>query len=160
VVALSAATVWAQPLVPDPSAHSKQMVSVQADIQLEVLDWGGTGAPVVLLSGLGDTAHIFDDFAPKLTSAAHVYGITRRGFGESKTPANAAYTADRLGADVLAVVEQLALKKPILVGHSVAGEELSWIGANAPDSIRGLVYMDAASNRTVQPSGDDPRKEF
>jgi pimeloyl-ACP methyl ester carboxylesterase len=55
-------------------------------VRLEVLDWGGTGRSLVLLAGGGDTAHIFDDFAPKLTGDFHVYGITRRGFGELSLP--------------------------------------------------------------------------
>jgi non-heme chloroperoxidase len=56
---------------------------VEKGVRLEVLDWGGSGRPLVLLAGGGDTAHIFDDFAPKLTPSFHVYGIARRGFGES-----------------------------------------------------------------------------
>jgi len=40
---------------------------VDDNVKLEVLDWGGTGRPLVLLAGLGNTAHVFDDFAPKLT---------------------------------------------------------------------------------------------
>src|ERR1019366_2274860 len=50
------------------------------------LDWGGVGRPVVLLSGLGNTAHVFDEFAPKLAVGFHVYGVTRRGFGASSIP--------------------------------------------------------------------------
>jgi pimeloyl-ACP methyl ester carboxylesterase len=38
------------------------MIQVEPDVKLEVLDWGGTGRPLVLLSGLGDTAHVFDKF--------------------------------------------------------------------------------------------------
>ena len=55
-------------------------------MKLEVLDWGGSGRGLVLLAGLGSTAHVYDDFAPKLTSEYHVYGITRRGFGASSAP--------------------------------------------------------------------------
>ena len=35
-------------------------VTVEKDVALEVLDWGGTGVPVVLLAGRGQTAHSFD----------------------------------------------------------------------------------------------------
>ena len=56
----------------DPSPHHEQFVAVQEDVRLEVLDWGGSGRPVVLLAGSGNTAHIFDDFAPKLTGFCHV----------------------------------------------------------------------------------------
>src|SRR5262249_21637358 len=49
----------------DPSLHSVQFISVENNVKLEVLDWGGSGRAVVLLAGLGNTAHIFDKFAPK-----------------------------------------------------------------------------------------------
>ena len=67
----------------DPSPHLTRFVTVDKNVQLEVLDWGGSGRAVVLLAGGGNTAHIFDDFAPKLTAHCHVLGITRRGFGAS-----------------------------------------------------------------------------
>jgi hypothetical protein len=51
-------------------------LSVQ--LRLEVLDWGGLGRPLVFLAGNGDTAHAFDNFAPKFTGQNHVYGITRK----------------------------------------------------------------------------------
>src|SRR5689334_17047142 len=72
-----------------------QFVQVDRDVRLEVLDWGGSGRPVVLLAGNTRTAHDFADFAPRLASTYHVYGITRRGFGESSAPASG-YSADRL----------------------------------------------------------------
>jgi non-heme chloroperoxidase len=127
----------------DPSPHSAQFVTVDKDVKLEVLDWGGTGSPLVLLAGFGNTAHVFDDFAPKLTSTNHVYGITRRAFGASSHPATG-YSADRLGDDVLAVIDALKLEKPILVGHSFAGEELSSVGSRYPQRIAGLIYLEAA----------------
>jgi non-heme chloroperoxidase len=127
----------------DPSPHITRFVTVDKDVRLEVLDWGGSGRPIVLLAGCGNTAHIFDDFAPKLTAQAHVYGITRRGFGASGYAA-ADHPADRLGDDVAAVIDALRLHKPILVGHSIAGAELSSVANNHPKRVAGLVYLDAA----------------
>ena len=100
---------------------------------------------MVLLTGLGNNAHVFDGFAEKLTSKYHVYGITRRGYGVSDTPpvTGDAYSANRLGDDVVAVIDKLGLEKPILVGHSIAGEELSSIGSRFPGRVAGLVYLDA-----------------
>jgi non-heme chloroperoxidase len=126
----------------DPSPHRVQFVSVDENVRLEVLDWGGAGRPVVLLSGLGNTAHVFDDFAPKLTGDCHVYGITRLGYGASSAPTSG-YDAYRLGADVVAVLDLLKLNKPVLAGHSIAGEELSSVGSRHPDRVAGLVYLDA-----------------
>lgn len=126
----------------DPSPHTVQFVTVDKDVKLEVLDWGGTGRSLVMLAGLGNTAHIFDRFAPKLTSTYHVYGITRRGFGDSSAPASG-YESDRLGDDVLAVIDALKIARPVLAGHSIAGEELSSIGSRHPEKVAGLIYLDA-----------------
>jgi non-heme chloroperoxidase len=131
---------------PDTSPHKAQFVTVEKDVRLEVLDWGGTGRPLIFLVGMGNTAHNFDAFAPKFTAKFHVYGITRRGFGDSSKPVPTAtnYTADRLGDDVLAVIDALQLNRPVLVGHSFAGEELSSIGSRYPEKVAGLIYLDAA----------------
>ena len=127
------------------SPPTVRMIPVERDVKLEVLDWGGTGRPLVLLAGMGDTAHVFDTFAPKLAARYHVYGITRRGFGVSSKPefVTANYNAARLGDDVLAVIAALHLSQPILAGHSLAGEELSDIGFHHPDAVAGLIYLDA-----------------
>ena len=130
----------------DPSPHSVQFITVENNVRLEVLDWGGSGRPLVLLTGLGNDAHIYDNFARKLTDTCHVYGITRRGFGLSSTPNPAVignYAADRLGDDVLAVLNALKLARPVLAGHSIAGEELSSVASRYPERVAGLIYMEA-----------------
>ena len=120
-----------------------QMVNVADGVQLEVLDFGGTGRPIVLLAGFGNTAHVYDELAPKLTGAGHVYAVTRRGYGVSSRP-QSGYDVSRLGEDVFAVIETLRLEKPVLVGHSMAGQELSYLASEHQDRIAGLVYLDAA----------------
>jgi non-heme chloroperoxidase len=118
------------------------MIGVAPDVYLEVLDCGGSGPPIVLLAGAGSTAHDYDEFAPKLAAFGRVYGITRRGLGASSR-ADSGYDADQLGNDILAVIDSLGLARPILIGHSFAGEELSSIGSRRPDRVGGLVYLDA-----------------
>jgi pimeloyl-ACP methyl ester carboxylesterase len=75
-------TAWSR----ESSPHTVQFIAVDTNVKLEVLDWGGSGHPLIFLAGLGNTAHVFDKFAPKFTAKYHVYGITRRGFGDSSTP--------------------------------------------------------------------------
>jgi pimeloyl-ACP methyl ester carboxylesterase len=130
----------------DSSSHIVQFVTVDKDVKLEVLDWGGAGKPMIFLAGMGNTAHNFDRFAPQFTAKYHVYGITRRGFGASSkpAPANGNYSADQLGDDVLAVMDALKLNRPILVGHSFAGEEMSSVGSRYPERVAGLIYLEAA----------------
>jgi pimeloyl-ACP methyl ester carboxylesterase len=150
--AMTIIALHAQDAVPwhDPSKHSVQFVTVQAGVRLEVLDWGGSGRNVVLMAGSGNTAHVFDDFAPRLSEFCHVYGITRRGYGVSSHPGSG-YSEQRLAADVLAVIDTLKLAKPVLMGHSMSGEELTRLGDEHSDRLAGLIYLDAASDPTDWP---------
>ncbi len=126
----------------DPSPHTVRFVAAHTNVRLEVLDWGGTGRPVVLLAGSGNTAHVFDEFAPNLSDNYHVYGVTSRGFGASSfSPCEDG--CDCLGDDVLAVIDSLKLNRPVLVGHSIAGCELSSVATRYPARVAGLVYLEA-----------------
>jgi non-heme chloroperoxidase len=129
----------------DPSKHRVMLVPVENGVHLEVLDWGGVGRPVVLLAGLGYTAHLFDDFAEKLIASCHVYGITRRGYGASSRPTSG-YSEDRLAEDDLFVFRALNLAAPVVAGHSVAGNELSQLGIHHYSQIAGLIYLDALND--------------
>jgi len=137
----------------DPTPHTVQLVTVDDGVQLEVLDWGGTGQPVVLLTGSGHTAHVYDDFAPRLLDCCHVLGITRRGYGASSRP-QAGYDDQRLADDVFAVLDHLQLQRPILVGHSMAGGEMTTLGRQHSDRLGGLVYLDALCDLEDDPPAD------
>jgi non-heme chloroperoxidase len=121
------------------------MVQVEPGVKVEAFDWGGSGRPVLLLAGLGNTGHDFYKISPDLRERYHVYSMTRRGFGNSSKPApsDANYSVDRLGDDVLAVMKAFDIEKPVLIGHSIAGEELSDIGTRYPNKVSGLIYLDA-----------------
>jgi len=125
--------------------YSVRSIVVAPSVKLEALDWGGTGRPLVLLAGLGNDAHVFDTFASTLSKRYHVYAITRRGYGASDapTPDGGNYSADRLADDVIAVLDQLNIVRPVIAGHSLAGEELSSIGSRFPARVAGLIYLDA-----------------
>jgi non-heme chloroperoxidase len=138
----------------DPSKHQIKFVTVIEGVQLEVLDWGGSGRPVILLAGAGHTAHVFDDFAPKLTDSCHVYGITRRGYGASSQPTTA-YDEQRLADDILAVLDALKIAAPVLVGHSMAGGEMTTVANQHSARLAGLVYLDALGDPRDFP-GSDP----
>lgn len=150
ILAVAAAPASAQPDEwRDPSPHTARLVTVDDNVQLEVLDWGGTGPALLLLSGLGSNAHHYDDLAPALTSRYRVVGITRRGHRGSSA-ASDGYGFDRLAEDVVRVIDAVGIARPVVIGHSFAGEEMHVLGARDAAKIRGLIYVDAAFNR-----GDD-----
>jgi non-heme chloroperoxidase len=120
----------------------QQFVAVAPDVKLEVLDWGGQGRNIVLLAGGGNTAHVYASFAPKLAKHFHVYGMTRRGSGASSAPPSG-YTAKQSGEDIVAVIDGLRITDPVLIGHSIAGQEMSAVSKYHPDRASALVYLDA-----------------
>jgi non-heme chloroperoxidase len=117
---------------------------------LEVLDWGGSGPPLVLLACYLST-HVYDEFAPKLTDQFHVYGITRRGIGASDKPATG-YSVQQSANDLFAVFNSLTLQQALLVGHSCAGQVLTMFAAQHANRLRGLVYLDGATDPTLTPA--------
>ena len=137
----------------DPSPHQVRWITVDSSVRLEVLDWGGSGPPLVLL-GCYLTAHLYDEFAPKLTNQFHVYGITRRGIGASDKPATG-YAVQRSVDDLLEVLDSLKAQKSLLVGTSCAGQVLTMFASQHSDRLSGLVYLDGASDPTT-PAYDPP----
>jgi pimeloyl-ACP methyl ester carboxylesterase len=144
----------------DPAPHKILFVTVAPGVKLEVADFGGSanGPPLIFLPGMGGTAHVFDSLALKFVGKHRVYAITRRGHGVSDAPppTDANYEPDRLGDDVLAVMAVLKIEKPVVAGHSVAGEELSSIGTRHPQKVAGLIYLDAAYSYAFY----DPKVSF
>ena len=131
----------------DAAPHEAHSITVEEGVQLEVLDFGGTGSPILLLPGLGATAHSYDELAPLLARKHRVVAMTRRGTGYSSKP-DFGFDTPRLAQDVLQVMDAMRLEKVVLVGHSIAGDELTWLGGHHPDRIAALIYLDAAYDRS------------
>jgi non-heme chloroperoxidase len=129
----------------DVSGHKARFVTVEPGVQLEVLDWGGSGEFLVLLAGLGDNAHVFDQFAYQFTDRFHVVGVTRRGFGRSSQP-ESGYDVDTRARDDVQVLDALNIRSAVFVGHSISGSELSKLGEAYPDRVQKLVYLDGLDN--------------
>lgn len=130
----------------DPSKHQVRFINVEPGVKLEVLDWGGSGETILLLAGHGNTGHIFDDFAPLLAKDFRVFALTRRGFGASSQPEES-YDLTRMVQDIAQVTDALKLKRVHLVGHSIAGDEMTRFARTFPNQTGKLIYLDAAYDR-------------
>ncbi len=129
----------------DKSPHKSAFVTANG-IKMNYLDWGGTGDVIILLSGFGNDAHVFDEIAPSFTDKYHVIGLTRRGFGETDRPASGYDTANRV-EDVRAFMDAMKITRATLVGHSLAGDEMTHFANLYPGRVDKLVYLDAAYDR-------------
>jgi pimeloyl-ACP methyl ester carboxylesterase len=130
----------------DQLAQKSNFVNVNG-IRLHYLDWGGGGPALLFLAGMGCNAYIFEHLALRFTDEFHVLALTRRGHGDSDHP-ETGYDIDTLTEDILKFMEALGIGQAILVGHSMAGAELSHLAALYPERVLKLVYLDAAYDRS------------
>src|SRR5688500_2600589 len=96
----------------DKSPHKTQFITANS-VKLHYLDWGGNGETMLLLHGLGDTPHIFDELAPKFTNQFRVLGLTRRGHGQSEKP-EAGYDTATLVEDIRKFLDVLKIDRVVL----------------------------------------------
>jgi pimeloyl-ACP methyl ester carboxylesterase len=126
----------------DPSPHQSRFVRVNG-VSLNVLDWGGTGDGLVLIHGMADSPHSFDDLAPALTSGHHVIAYARRGHGQSDHPAAGPYDNETLTEDLRQLLDSLGINRAVLGGWSMGGNEITRFAERYPDRVAGLIYFDA-----------------
>ncbi|MFJ6481001.1 MULTISPECIES: alpha/beta fold hydrolase [unclassified Streptomyces] len=125
---------------------------VREGVRVSCRDWGGSGPSVVLLHGLAGHAGEWDAVARDLSPRYRVVALDQRGHGASERRpqdvSRAAYVAD-----TVAVVEQLGLRQPVLVGQSLGGHTAMLAAAAHPGLFRALVLVEAGPggpNRDVQ----------
>lgn len=116
------------------------MPMVDADgcpIHIEVE--GPENAPVLMLSNsLGTDLRMWDPQVPDFARHFRLVRYDRRGHGQSGAP-KGPYSMDRLGRDVIAVLDHLGIKRINWCGLSMGGMVGQWLGANAPERIEKLV---------------------
>ncbi|MFD3679130.1 alpha/beta fold hydrolase [Streptomyces sp. NPDC058613] len=123
---------------------------VQRDgVRISCRDWGGDGHPLVLLHGLAGHAGEWDEISRDLIRRYRVVAMDQRGHGASERRprdlSRAAYVAD-----VVAVVDQLGLRRPVLIGQSMGGNTAMLTAAAHPELISALVLVEAG------PGGPNP----
>lgn len=125
----------------DRSPHRAGLVQVNG-VRLAYLDWGGHGPGLLLLHGLGDSPHVFDDLAPALRDRFYVVALARRAHGRSER--RGPYDVGTLVEDIRGFLDTLGWRQVVLVGHSMAGSEMVRFAALYPERVSRLVFLDAA----------------
>lgn len=113
---------------------------------------GPEGAPVLLLSNsLGTT---LDMWAPQMEAFVRNFRVLRydsRGHGASDVPAGA-YSIDRLGRDVIELLDSLGIARVHFCGLSKGGMVGQWLGFRAPERIGRLVLANTSPFMGPPPS--------
>ena len=106
----------------------------------DVVDFGGTGQPIVLLHGLMGRATTWWRTAQWLTAYGHVIGLDARAHG--RNPNRHHCTTEQFAQDV---ADRIDRQHPaIVIGHSMGGLHAIALAANHPDLVKALVVEDMA----------------
>jgi haloalkane dehalogenase len=108
--------------------------------RLYARDHPGEEPAIVLLHGFPDDLHLYDRLVPEL-AGRRVVAFDFLGWGAADKPAGHPYTASNQTGDLDAVIEQLALKRVVLVAHDASGPPaIDWALAH-PDRVAALVLL-------------------
>lgn len=111
-------------------------------LSVRVLDAPSTSAPGLLLQhGLASSQRIWDLMLPRLTRRFRVVTYDARGHGLSAKPSSG-YGFDSIVADARAVIRTVALRRPIVVGHSWGAMVALELAARHPGVVEGAVLVD------------------
>ncbi len=107
---------------------------------------GPERAPILMLSNsLGTDLHMWDEQVGPLTRHFRLLRYDRRGHGKSDAP-KGPYTMERLGRDVLGVLDGLGIQKINWCGLSMGGMVGMWLGANAANRIDKLILSNTSAH--------------
>jgi 3-oxoadipate enol-lactonase len=105
---------------------------------------GRSDAPSLMFSNsLGTNLHMWDDQAKALSKHFRVIRYDQRGHGKSAAP-EGPYSIERLGRDVLAILNALEIKQTHFCGLSMGGMTGMWLARHAPDRFDKLVLSNTA----------------
>ena len=123
------------------AAPPSQFLTV-AGVRLHVRDTGPRDAPaVVLLHGFGSSLHTWENWALALEADYRVIRFDLPGFGLTGADPSGDYTDARSLAVLLALLDQLGVRRASVVGNSMGGR-IAWrFAASHPERVNRLVLI-------------------
>lgn len=110
-------------------------------LHLRYLRTGGSKPPVVLLHGLTANGACWTPVARALETEFDVVMPDARGHGGSSAPLHGYGYAD-LADDAVALIDELALTRPVLLGHSMGGLTAAVVASRSPRVLGGVILVD------------------
>lgn len=128
------------------AVRGAQRIEVEPGVRLAVSVSGTPDKPAIVFSNsLAASFGMWDEVAERLAPHAHLVRYDTRGHGQSDAP-ESLYTIERLGGDVLAVLDALKISRAAVCGVSLGGLTAMWLGIHASDRMSGLVLANTAAN--------------
>lgn len=135
--------------------------------RLQLYEWGVPGhPPALLLHSLAAHSHWWDWSAPLLADRFHVAALDLRGHGGSQWADPPAYRFTDYVADIVAVLDDLGWRSPLVIGHSMGGYLGAYLASLHPERVGALVIADILTGwseeqeRRARQQAEQPGPEF
>jgi pimeloyl-ACP methyl ester carboxylesterase len=109
------------------------------DVELFVLEWAGTGDPILLLHATGFHSRCWNQVV-KLLPGRHIYAVDLRFHGASDAAGKPDWRV--MADDILRLIDRLDLTRLVGVGHSIGGYLIAHAAAQAPARCKHLILID------------------
>jgi pimeloyl-ACP methyl ester carboxylesterase len=111
-------------------------------VRLHALDWGGDGAPIVILHATGFLGRIYRPLAERLCAIGRVYSYDQRGHGDSSAAPDGEYTWDATMRDLQGLITAMGWSGVRAIGHSAGATAIGSLASKRPDLISRAVLLE------------------
>ena len=113
--------------------------------RMHCLRWGAPdGSALLLLHGVNQTCHSWDEVAPRLAEGRTVFAVDQRGHGLSSRAADGDYSLDAMVGDLVDLTRALGVSRFAVVGMSMGAAHAVALAARRPQDVSHLVVVDFA----------------
>ncbi len=110
-------------------------------VEIQLAIWEGQGKTILCIHGLTANCRCWDLLASILSPKHRVLAMDLRGRGHSGRPSSG-YSIDYHCRDIKAIMEDMGLERPVLMGHSLGAAIALGFGAKYPDDIDRIILVD------------------
>lgn len=126
---------------PDPPAGWREGYVLVNGLRIHYWRTGGAKPVMVLAHGSSDDGLCWTNFAREFTADYDIVMYDARGHGLSDPPP-ANNTADGMAEDLAALIRELKLVSPVVMGHSMGSSTAAWFAAKYPDVAKAVILED------------------
>src|SRR5436309_7248213 len=127
-----------------PTKPVRDDFAIAGNTKLHYVQWGEQGPPVLCIHGITANAFCFQAIADELASDFRVFAYDLRGRGDSDKPKEG-YSVPIHVADLAALIDELGLERPVLIGHSLGALIALYFAAHYPNKLSKLMLVDAGA---------------
>lgn len=119
-----------------------KMIKAKGDgVKIQVAVWEGKGKPILCVHGLTANCRCWDLLASSLSPRHKVLAMDLRGRGLSDSPPSG-YSVETHCKDILALMDDQGLERPVLMGHSLGAFISLVFAAKYSQRVDRLILVD------------------